>query len=302
MPKRSRTVTANQFRLNAKKVGLTYSCPSNVTDNPIVGSAELRDFIALKFGPSKYIVSEELHANGTRHYHCYFHFDNKVDSMKADVFDYQGVHPNIINKPGAGWIHYVKKDKHFITNIESGPWATALALPDAKQALEHLWTTAPRDMCLNGDRVQKNVTNRFAPVFARPLYDGPYPERYYPVDWNHRKHSLLIWGKPSMNKSQFAQYLLKHVTGGDIQFFKKNAELLKNVTMPFIFDECECFLNRIPADSREVTDVENGGSIQARNQDADIPPFPRIFTSNYEFPFRNPQEAVYGRRVTVLAI
>lgn len=282
------------FRFHAKKVGLTYSCPVNKDDNPIPGMTELRD--AMDLGPCKYIIAEEEHASGKRHYHCYFHFDRTIDTTLPSFFDRFGVHCNIISKPGAGWMTYCKKDKLFISNIEEGSFKTALEQDTPDKAIEYLWRHEPRQMAINGHNIERNVRQRLAPPFQARVYLGPYPKEYYPTDWDPQSRALLLWGPPETGKTQFAQYLLKHSVPGEIQFFKKNHELLKQAKLPFVFDEVN-MINRDPDDSREITDVENGGSVSCRNVDANIPPVPRIFTANFQYPFKNPGDAVYGRRV-----
>lgn len=297
MPKRPRDKAA--FRFHAKKVGLTYSCPTDVEDNPIPDAASLRDFLAAKFGPSKYVVAEELHENKTRHYHAYFAFDRKIDSMDVALFDFKNVHPNIISAPGPGWIEYCKKDKEFISNMATGPYATALACANADLALEHLWKTQPRDMALHGSQIEANMRKRFAPAIPpMKLWFGPYPEHYFPPKWDPGTHSLLLWGPPGTYKSQFALYLLKHTVGSnDVSFVKRDVEQLKGIKRPFVFDEIN-MLERVHDDSREITCVVYGGSVQARNSNAQIPPnLSRVFTANQPYPFRNPHEAVYNRRV-----
>lgn len=295
MPKRKRK--PDGFRINAKKVGLTYSCPVAWADNPIPNCQAIADELLAKFGPAKYIIGEELHESGKRHYHAYFNFDAKLDVSDARAFDLHTVHPNFTQKaPGAGWMDYCKKDKKYISNIAKGPYQTALSCPSANEALEHLWQNAPRDMATQGHNIERNIRARFSPAFERKIYYGPYPKHFYPENWNHNKHSLLLWGPPDTCKTQFAQYLLRHAVGTDIAFVKKNPELLKGVALPFVFDEIN-MLERSPDDSREITDVENPSSISARNKDADIPPVPRIFIANFEHPFKNPYESVYGRRV-----
>jgi len=68
---------------------------------------------------------------------------------------------------------------------------------------------------------------------------------------------------------------------------------------PFIHDEINCLSDKCDHSvSREITDVEAGGEVMCRTSNFHIPPgLPRIFISNIEFPFRNPEFSVYGRRV-----
>ena len=283
------------FRFNAKKVGLTYSCPVDKDDNPVPDVSTLRDELLLRVGMAKYIVSEEKHESGKRHYHVYLHTDVKIDTTDSRFFDVNEVHPNVINKPGAGWMAYVKKDNEYITNIESGPYATALTLTDAKAALEHLWTVVPKDMALHGVNIERNITTRMAPPLPTgKVWFGPYPEKFYPIGWNADTHALLLTGPPGLNKTQFAKYYLHGAS-----YIKKDPERIRNLdfSKPFIFDEVY-MLDRNADDSREITDVVDGGTIGARYSGITIPPgVQRIFISNYAHPFKNPNESVYGRRV-----
>ena len=47
------------FRFNAKKVGLTYSCPVEASENPVPDATSLRDTLFDKVGFSKYVVAQE---------------------------------------------------------------------------------------------------------------------------------------------------------------------------------------------------------------------------------------------------
>lgn len=298
------------FRFHAKKVGLTYSCPVNAADNPIPDNDALKEHLENLVGIGRYIIAEEKHESGKRHYHVYYHADAKIDTTNALFFDFpvqdaDPVHPNIINAPGNGWQDYCKKDKEFISNIKKNVWKAALELENADLAVEHLWANAPADMCKFGDRIAENVHKRMrtAPPEGK-VWDGPYHESYYPKDWDHTTHSLLLWGPPGANKTQFAKYYLWQLTGVKPTYIKGGHEQLRHIdySKPFIHDEVY-LVDKDAHLSREITDVVDGGCLTARNKDINIPPgVPRIFISNYEHPFCNPQSAVYGRRVHSHAI
>ena len=290
------------FRFHAKKVGLTYSCPVDLDDSPIPGNAELLAALEAAGGAGKYIVAQELHESGKRHYHVYFAFDKKVDTTDSRFFDAFGVHPNIIRGPGAGWQSYCKKDKEYISNLTENNWQIAMALDSADAALEHLWSTETKEMCVRGAQIEDNIRKRKRAPYEAPLYYGPWPKAYFP-EYDPKTHSLLLWGPPGIGKTQFARYYLAH-TVGEHGYAKRSVESLKklDVSQPFIFDEVY-LVEDDPQESREITDVENGGSLKARYGNVEIPPgVPRVFVSNYEHPFKNPQEAVYGRRVVSHAV
>jgi len=291
---------AAAFRKHAHKVGLTYSCPVSAEDNPIPNNQALLDELEKLMGPGRYIVATELHESGKKHYHVYYHADTKIDTTNARFWDLYGVHPNILkDAPGVGWQAYCQKDKEFITNMKRNNWSDALSKETVQEALEHLWQTEPKEMCVRGKQVEENIRKRKrGEALPVKLYYGPYHEHYYPKEWDPTSHSLLLWGEKNTRKTQFARYLLSHLYG-DYHFAKAKVETLKGMPtgVPFIYDEVYMH-NQDPNDSRELTDVENGGSVTARYGNVDIPPgVPRIFTANLEYPFKNPHETVYGRRV-----
>ena len=132
-----------------------------------------------------------------------------------------------------------------------------------------------------------------------PRYNGAYPANWYPTDWDPRAHSLLITGPPGVGKTQLARYLLSQF--GDANYVKGTLHGLANcdISRPILFDEIN-MLQKDPEQSKEITDVENGGTITARYKDITIPPgVPHIFCSNFTHPFKIPANAVYDRRVKI---
>ena len=99
--------TGKKFRVNRKKVGLTYSCPTDLDDNPIESVYDLLQFLEEKNGHCQYVIAKEFHESGKKHYHAYANYDNKLDTIDPKFFDFKGVHPNIIN-PGLSYKKYVK--------------------------------------------------------------------------------------------------------------------------------------------------------------------------------------------------
>ena len=291
----------NAFRINRKKIGLTYSCPIDTEDNPISDTEELRDFI-LTLGPCDYIIAEELHDSGKRHYHCHITFTDKISTYNERLFDCKGVHPEI-NNPGKGWLSYVTKGKEWISNWYTvGAWAHCLSMDSAQDAIEYLWHNKPEDMVRFGHTIEPNIRKRMKTRYEPQRYYGPY-HNWIPADWDPKTHALLITGPPGVNKTQFARYIVAHLwpnldeNGPD--YVKGTLASLKGCSFdrPIIFDEIN-MLGEDPEQSKEITDVENGGTIKMRYGDQVIPPgVPRIFLHNMEYPFRDPAGAVYCRRV-----
>lgn len=290
------------FRIARKKIGLTYSCPKDAAMHPISAHKELRDFMESK-GYCKYLIGREQHtdksptSDGLDHWHVYVHYDTIIDTSDSRFFDLNGVHPNILSgAPGQGWITYCAKCGDIDTNFyQKNPYAMALQQPTAEAALESLWASNPEDMCKFGSSISENVTKRMRTTPPQLRYYGPYPKHFYPPAWDPKTHSLLLIGPPGIGKTQFARYLL-----GANDYVKGRLDPgLRGISFdkPLIFDEIN-MLDSPPEQSKEITDVENGGTISMRYKNPVVPPgIPRIFCANMEYPFRNPNDAVYGRRV-----
>lgn len=298
MPRKTKAT----FRFCRKTIGLTYSCPTDKPDNPIQDHEQLLKLIQDR-GPCLYIIGKEYQKDGKVHWHLYVKWESLVESTSPHFMDLAGVHPNVLkDKPGKGWIEYCTKDKDYITNFyEANPFTEALSMPNSDDAIEYLWVKQPRLMITQAHHIIQNIRNRFTPVAKYPLFMGPYPLSFmYPVNgWNPSTHALLVFGEPGIGKTNFARYLLACIGYPEIDYIKGTLQRLKTCRFnkAILFDEI--YMNDVdPNMSREITDIPNGGSIKLRYNDVIIPPgIPRVFCSNYERPFRNPQSAVYDHRV-----
>lgn len=296
-----------KFRVCRKSFGLTYSAPEG-KEHPFPSRQFVADFLEEKFGPNLFLICQEFHKDDRKHYHVAVKFDSVIDNEDPRLFDLEGIHPNILSGPyGPGWLHYLKKsDPEFLTNMESSPYKQALQASNVEEGMEILAHAVPGDIVRFGEAIERNLRRRLAPKKPARIYTGPYVAGSYPYNWRIDTHSLLLWGPPASCKTNYAKYLMAHLVSPDYEYIRGSHEAVKklSLTKPFIHDEINCLSDKCPPEnSREITDIEDGGEIICRHSNVTIPPgLPRIFIANFERPFRDPAGAVYGRRVVSLEI
>lgn len=283
-----------KFRINRKKIGLTYSCPKNAPDNPIESKEELLEFLELKAGRCQYIVAKELHESGKKHYHVWANFDDVVDTTNQLFFDFKGVHPNII-KPGNGWMAYCRKDKEFITNVEKNPFTEALEQPSVTEAVDFLWKKRPQCMALNGDRIEKNIAKRMKK--DKPKHSDHKSYQWLPLQ--NIKSTLLI-GESGIGKTQYALWS-KHFTSPlVVSHMDQLREFDPTIHDGIIFDDMD--FKHLPREAQiHLLDWDVDRAIHARYNVATIPAHTKkIFTAN-KFPFNRDDKAI-DRRLTVVEL
>lgn len=104
------------FEINAKKFLLTYA-------KCTLSKEEVLETLSQDRPVRFYIIALESHQDGSPHIHACMHFEDRVHSTNARVFDIKGFHCNVellkfqrdFNKAA----EYCRKDKDFITNIEA---------------------------------------------------------------------------------------------------------------------------------------------------------------------------------------
>lgn len=293
---------APKFRFDRKQFGLTWSCPTDKEQNPIVSKEQILEHLKTKGELKHYTIGCEKHQNGKKHYHALAIYHDKLESTRSDYFNVAGCQCNVQNR-GMSWDWYPQKDGDFITSTVD-PYAQALSSSTTQEAMEILYKKRPRDMVLYGTNIERNLCRKLEKPVDTVEYYGPYPQWLYPSEgyWNPHTHALLIRGKPGLFKTSFAIYLMKH-TCGECEYIKgASHERGKYLSMkkPFVWDELNAKNERCPEEnSKELCDVERGGEIQCRMSNYVIPPLPRIFVSNKSFPFHDCDNAVFGRRLKV---
>jgi hypothetical protein len=131
--RRARGATSsNPFRIARQRIGLlTWSSP-NDRDMPIQTRQEILEFLETKGLIADYIICQETHKDGTKHFHAVVTYKNKICTTDQRFFDYKGVHPNLKalrRKPDVTRaIAYCRKDdKEPLTNMDlDSIWTRAL--------------------------------------------------------------------------------------------------------------------------------------------------------------------------------
>lgn len=265
------------FRFNAVKAGLTYSCPVDKEDNPVGSCQDLLEWLVLTFGDlKKYSIGREDHKNGKKHFHAYLWFESKVNSTNVRVFDFKGVHPDIIHSPKRGWEVYCTKDKDYISNYWKEDFFSEARDKDTwAEASGVLWDRKPEFMFKYASQAEKNYMSRKKRKVEPRLYYGPHIDLKFP-GWDEHVQALELVGRAGWGKTQWARY---HCSFDGYFYCKGTLNCLKFYGGEpwIIFDD----ITHALTDCIALLDVENGGAIPARYSDYVIPPgVRRIFISN----------------------
>jgi len=103
------------FSFNAKHFLLTYSHVEGTSDRPALDPSEIVDSIAT-IGGRCIVGQEQYNDTGGLHFHVFIAFESKFRSRRADVFDVNGYHPNVVpsrGSPERGW-DYATKDGQIV--------------------------------------------------------------------------------------------------------------------------------------------------------------------------------------------
>lgn len=325
------------FRLQAKHVMCTWSCPVTVDEHPIPSKDVLLEHIKTLRDITGAVVCKELHENGKPHYHAYLFFQNKLTCRNAAFFDVLGVHPNIGSHGTArSMVGYVIKGGDYVAwNIDvdkimgvntkakkkDSLYADALDAAsegDLKKAKALLRAGDPQRYAISHMQIMGALNSVYMETLAErnPVVikkDGWVTDAK-DIDLKHKNlgegyhRTHVLVGAAGIGKTQLAKYLL-HKAGCIKIHVIRDVEQLKDVIDDcdgFVFDE----LNAAADDggkkkwSREdqiaLVDREECGTLPARFKNVVLKPHViRIITTNTLHRALLFADEAIARRITV---
>jgi len=158
-------------------------------------------------------------------------------------------------------------------------YAAALEATSVEDAMALIRAGAPRDLCLHGEAIRRNLNVAFTPKFQHKYTIDQYtipPKEFIP------NKSLHFYGDAVMGKTNFA---LAHFAN---PLLVRHMDTLKKINPDIdglVFDEMTYY--HLPHGAvKTLLDVEHTTDIHARNVCATIPAgMNRIFCSNEQNPF-----------------
>lgn len=276
------------FRLNRKKVGLTYSCPVDKDDNPIESKTELIEFLSSHGSMKKYTVGCEPHESGKRHYHAFVEYEqalNQVGDTALRFFDFKGVHPNLVEgAPGKGWEAYCVKHNDFVSNYwKVDLFQTVWEKRTWSEARDLLRDQMPKFLLQHGHTAERNFKRFKSNQKPGPvIFFGPYKKALYQIceqhDWSK---TMVIKGPPGYQKTQFLKYWCARYFYAKGKCLDKLRECEDADYEYLIIDDASKMINEFDSDDQNsLLDAENGGSVNAKYKDVELPPSRRVIVAN----------------------
>ena len=257
--------------------------------------------IAERYPVKRYLLAEESHSDGGRHLHCFFEFEEKINSKRQDLFDvYDGTnqwHPNIKivqygQKNEQKVLKYAtKEDPAPLTNIVNkktyGEMRDEAKTPEEYMALVN--HNYPRDAALNWDRLKSYAEQNYSmedpmSIMDYSVHEGyEVPDALRNVDMSTNK-AILVVGRAGCGKTVWAlsacekpALFVTHLDG---------LKRLKPFHKTIIFDDM-CFKHMPVQGQKFIVDREQPREIHIRYKTIIIPKgVKKIFTAN-EYPFIN---------------
>ncbi|KAI5980475.1 hypothetical protein F5J12DRAFT_789200 [Pisolithus orientalis] len=243
-PIRSQPLRARQaaqpgatFRWSAKRYFLTYA---QIGDRP---SDMVREFFEnCNPKPSTWKVAVESHQDGGKHWHVIVQFDQAIRSRRADLFDIDGLHPNVVTLKShrdllTRWEYIHKEEGAEIFGPWQGPSGNAEVqdLKEGKRDERFVYirsaTTrddfedrakelAPYEWIIHHDKFMSFADKHWKA--QRPAYESKWTE--FPrlpatlAEWASgemknpdRPKTLCVWGPSRTGKTEWARSLGPHI-------------------------------------------------------------------------------------------
>jgi hypothetical protein len=260
--KKQKREQEKSFRIAAKKILLTYSQISKDTEFTI---NQLLEQLQYKLGKFNYIISQEAHSDGAMHFHVLLIRSKKFDIRSHSSLDLEidgrVVHGNykaVNNIEGA--VHYVCKDKQYITNLENLQDGKILddkefLLQRAKtvgyeEALFEYSVKYPKKALTSIKKFKNNLQEiqQIQDQIEDDLLESPFqienfnlqtPLKQWVQDPNlYHKKTLILVGKSGIGKTEFAKvFALKNNFKTLVVNHKEGFQRIKNSYQAIIVDD-----------------------------------------------------------------
>lgn len=305
---------AARFRLRSKKLFLTYpKCPISPTR-----ALEILLAIPATASATGHVIATEKHADGTDHLHAYLEASepmlissaHELDLATEDGTTYHGNYQAVRSSNRVK--RYVTKEGNYVTNLElsssatsENPWSKALELAKTEgtaEAISYLESESKtaRDMCINGDRILKNLGGRM-PKRLKISYE--LPSFGWNITWASEPATttLLLYGATNLGKTALAKALLpdallvRHLDKlRDYAGGKYKGIILDDMAFLHLHDEAQIAL----------LDRDEDTQVHVRYTVAEIPAgTPVICTSNrYPGEVFNTTKGAIRRRLTIVHV
>jgi len=217
------------FRLQAKQLWLTYPrCPIPKDE----ALAQLQYDLGLVV--SKYIVAEELHADGASHIHAWLLLKEKCDIRDPNALDLNSYISEIGMEEGTHYHghyqacrlkarcqKYCMKDGNYLTNLSAWELPTTstakkvwiAAIQRAKQgetseAAAMIMHESPQQFIISNTSIMAYLQSLKETTYAAPMIPDMtrYKTKSFPT-WDPLK-TLILWGPSGIGKTSLAIHLL----------------------------------------------------------------------------------------------
>lgn len=222
------------FNFHAKYVLLTYAQCGELDAFRVMDKLSLLG--------AECIIGREHHENGGIHLHCFAEFGRKFRSRKANVFDVDGIHPNIkqsYGTPEKGY-DYAIKDGDVLCgglgrpkprSVGSGPsdskWAIITSAKDRDEFWELVHELDPKAAATSFSQLQRYCDWKYQ--YHAPEYESPTGAHFIGAEFDGRARwleqsgigsgekrggrvkSLVLYGPSQTGKTSWARSLGKHI-------------------------------------------------------------------------------------------
>lgn len=302
-----------RFRLRSKKLFLTYpKCP--ISPQRALGVLLGLPATASATG---HVIAQEKHADGTDHLHVYLEASEPMVISSAQELDLtedgKSYHGNYQAVRSSNRVkRYVTKDGNYVTNLElsssatgENPWSKALELAKTEgtaEAISYLESESKtaRDMCINGDRILKNLGGRM-PKRLKITYE--LPSFGWNITWasDPATTTLLLYGATNLGKTALAKAILPEALL--VRHLDKLREYSNGKYKGIILDDM-AFLHLHDEAQIALLDRDEDTQVHVRYTVAEIPAgTPVICTSNrYPGEVFNTTKGAIRRRLTIVHV